>query len=135
MASETNMTSRRPYLLRAIHEWICDNGLTSHLLVNANYPGVEVPWNFVEDGQIILNIAPGAVHGFVADNAGLYFSARFAGNPMDIVVPINAVLAVFARENGEGMVFDPVTPPEPPPEPDDGDDETASKAPVLRVVK
>lgn len=130
--TSTSMTSRRPYLVRAIYEWLCDNGLTCHVLVNAEYPGVEVPWDFVEKGQIILNVAPSAVANFVVENTGLYFSARFAGQPMNIVVPINAVLAVFARENGEGMVFEPVLPPE---EPDPQGPGEATKGPALRVVK
>lgn len=130
--SDLPMTSRRPYLIRAIYEWLCDNNLTSHLLVNAEYPGVEVPWDFVEKGKIILNISPGAVSNFVADNTGLYFSARFAGQPMNIAVPVNAVMAVFARENGEGMVFEPV-----PPLPEDPDPQgpEPTKGPALRVVK
>ncbi|BAP13450.1 MAG: peptidase [Alcanivorax borkumensis] len=110
----SEMTSNRPYLIRAIHEWICDNGLTTHLAVNAGFPGVEVPQDFVQDGQIVLNIAPRAVTQFVADNDEIAFSARFGGMPMTIRVPINAVVAIFARENGQGMAFDPVDPPEPP---------------------
>ena len=135
----SDMTSNRPYLIRAIHEWICDNGLTTHLAVNAVFPGVEVPQDFVQDGQIVLNIAPRAVTNFVADNDEIAFSARFGGVPMSIRVPINAVVAVFARENGQGMAFDPVDPPEPPstpPEPVKKKDEAkANKVNHLKVVK
>lgn len=132
----SEMTSNRPYLIRAIHEWICDNGLTTHLAVNASFPGVEVPQDFVQDGQIVLNIAPRAVTQFVADNEEIAFSARFGGMPMTIRVPVNAVVAIFARENGQGMAFDPVDPPEPPstPEPEKKE-EGKGKVSHLKVVK
>ncbi|MDX1804537.1 MAG: ClpXP protease specificity-enhancing factor [Alcanivorax sp.] len=130
------MTPNRPYLIRAIHEWICDNGLTTHLAVDAGYPGVEVPQDYVQDGQIVLNIAPRAVSNFVAGNDGIMFSARFGGVPMTLRVPVNAVVAVFARENGQGMAFDPVEPPpEPtPPEPEDTGGKP-SRGNHLKVVK
>lgn len=109
------MTPNKPYLIRAIHEWICDNGLTTHLAVHAEYPGVEVPRDFVtEDGQIVLNMAPRAVQNLVAGNDEISFSARFSGQPMQIRVPVAAVLAIYARENGQGMAFGPEQPPEPP---------------------
>ena len=132
----SEMTSNRPNLIRAIHEWICDNGLTTHLAVNASFPGVEVPQDFVQDGQIVLNIAPRAVTQFVADNDEIAFSARFGGMPMTIRVPVNAVVAIFARENGQGMAFDPVDPPEPPttPEPEKKE-EGKGKVSHLKVVK
>lgn len=133
-----SMTSNRPYLIRAIHEWICDNGLTTHVLVNATWPGVEVPQDYVENGQIVLNIAPRAVNGFVADNEEIRFSARFGGMPMTVRVPVEAVLAVFARENGQGMAFDGPEPPDPGPDgpdgPDDGDDDDDKRS-HLKVVK
>nr|WP_144401592.1 ClpXP protease specificity-enhancing factor [Isoalcanivorax pacificus] len=124
------MTPNRPYLIRAVYEWICDNGLTTHLLVDAEYPGVHVPREFINNGQIVLNVAPAAVQQFVAGNDLISFSARFSGRPMQIEIPVNAVLAVFARENGEGMAFEPTPPsdPEPTPEPEGG-------RPSLKVVK
>src|SRR5690606_20904850 len=91
------MTPNRPYLIRAVYEWICDNGLTTHLLVDAEYPGVQVPREFINNGQIVLNVAPAAVQQFVAGNDLISFSARFSGRPMRIEVPVNAVLALFAR--------------------------------------
>lgn len=129
------MTSNKPYLIRAMHEWICDNGLTTHILVHASYPGVEAPQDYAQNDQIVLNIAPRAVSGFVADNEEIRFSARFGGVPMSIRVPVEAVLAVFARENGQGMAFDAPESPEPPdPDgPDDGNDD--GKASHLKVVK
>lgn len=129
------MTSNRPYLIRAMHEWICDNDLTTHLAVNANFPGAEIPQEFVEDGQIVLNIAPRAVTDYYADNDEIVFSARFGGVPRQIRLPMDAVMAVFARENGQGMAFDPVEPPGPKP-PSGGDDRRgSSRASHLKVVK
>lgn len=127
------MTPNKPYLIRAIHEWICDNGLTTHLMVDAHYPGVLVPQEFVQDGQIVLNISPSAVGHFAADNEMIAFSARFGGRPMTIEVPVGAVLAVFARENGEGMAFEATPPPQDPaPAPPSP---PAGGRPALKVVK
>ncbi|MEO7558486.1 MAG: ClpXP protease specificity-enhancing factor [Gammaproteobacteria bacterium] len=99
------MTSSRPYLIRAIHEWILDNGLAPHLLVNALVSGVEIPAQYVQNGKIILNISPSAVHNLELGNERIEFSARFGGTAMTVSVPISAVLAIYARENGQGMVF------------------------------
>ncbi|CAH9063421.1 Stringent starvation protein B [Pseudoalteromonas holothuriae] len=99
------MTPNRPYLLRAFFDWIVDNECTPHLVVNAEYPAVQVPTQFVQDGQIVLNISPSAVTQFAIDNHQLSFNARFGGQPMQVYVPIAAVLAIYARENGEGTVF------------------------------
>lgn len=99
------MTPNRPYLLRAFFDWIVDNQCTPHLVVNAEYPAVQVPTQFVQDGQIVLNISPSAVTQFSLDNDQLSFNARFGGQPMQVYVPLGAVLAIYARENGEGTVF------------------------------
>ncbi|ESP95296.1 ClpXP protease specificity-enhancing factor [Pseudoalteromonas luteoviolacea] len=99
------MTSNRPYLLRAFYEWIVDNQCTPHIVVNANYPHVQVPVQFVQDGQIVLNVSPSAANNFSMDNDALSFSARFSGQPMQVYVPVEAVLAIYARENGEGTIF------------------------------
>ena len=99
------MTSNRPYLLRAFFDWIVDNECTPHLVVNADFPAVQIPTQFIQDGQIVLNISPSAVTQFSMDNQQLSFSARFGGQPMQVYVPIGAVLAIYARENGEGTVF------------------------------
>jgi stringent starvation protein B len=95
----------RPYLLRALYEWIVDNGLTPYLLVNADHDLVEVPRQFVENGQIILNIAPMAVQGLTLENDWVSFSARFSGRSFSVFVPVFAVLAIYAKENGKGMFF------------------------------
>lgn len=131
------MTPSRPYLVRAINEWLVDNNLTPHVLVDAARAGVQVPVAYVQDGRIVLNIAPGAVRDLFIRNDVLTFSARFGGVPMLVSVPMAAVLAIYARENGQGMFFDENEdfPPddsggdEPPPEPE------KPARPALRVVK
>lgn len=104
---ELNLTPTRPYLARAIYEWICDNNLTPYLLVDATKPYTDVPTQFVQDGQIVLNIVPHAVHKLNMSNDALTFSARFGGVSKDIYVPFNAVLGLYAKENGQGLFFDP----------------------------
>ncbi|KPK56058.1 MAG: hypothetical protein AMS22_02535 [Thiotrichales bacterium SG8_50] len=99
------MTSSRPYLLRALHEWITDNGMTPHLLVNAELPDVVVPQQYVDKGKIVLNVSTSAVHALELGNDLVSFSARFAGSPMSVSFPIGAVMAIYARENGQGMMF------------------------------
>ena len=104
---ELNLTPTRPYLARAIYEWICDNNLTPYLLVDATQPYTDVPTQFVQDGQIVLNIVPHAVHKLNMSNNAVTFSARFGGVSKDIYVPLNAVLGLYAKENGQGLFFDP----------------------------
>ncbi|MGY0503779.1 ClpXP protease specificity-enhancing factor [Luteimonas sp. e5] len=99
------LTSQRPYLLRAIHEWIGDNGLTPHLLVDAHFPGVHVPPGTARDGKVVLNIAERAVHMLSLGNEYITFNARFGGVPHEVFVPVAAVLAIYARETGEGMAL------------------------------
>jgi len=101
-----NITSTKPYLLRAIFEWAEDNNFTPQVLVNANEEGVEVPLNHVVDGQIVLNISSSAVKLHVMDNECISFSARFSGIEQDIFLPIEAILAIFARENSQGIFFE-----------------------------
>jgi stringent starvation protein B len=129
------MTPSRPYLIRAINEWILDNSLTPYLLVDAQAPAVEVPERYVENGKIVLNINPRAINGLVINNQEITFSARFSGTPVSIYIPVSAVLAIYAQENGRGMMFnDEEDEPEPPgngPEPGSG----KSSRPTLKVVK
>ncbi len=101
------MTPRRPYMLRAFYEWLVDNELTPHLVVAATLPGVRVPDEFVQDGQIILNIAPRAVGNLELGNEAITFNARFSGRPHSVNVPLYAVQAIYARENGAGTMFEP----------------------------
>lgn len=107
------MTSSKPYLIRAIHEWILDNQMTPHLVVDARFPSTQVPMEFVEDGRIVLNIAPGAVRGLLIGNDWIQFSARFGGVAREVMVPSEAVIGIFTRENGQGMVFPDPQYPEP----------------------
>ena len=106
-AAPPRMTSQRPYLLRALYEWIADNGMTPHVLVDARAPGVRVPAHTVKDGQVVLNVAERAVARLEMDNDALRFSARFGGVSQSVVVPIAAVIAIYARETGQGMALPP----------------------------
>lgn len=136
-----SMTSSRPYFVRALYEWIVDNNCTPHILVDAHIDGTRVPQQHVnKDGQIILNIAPGAVSDFSMDNDSLAFSARFGGVANHLFIPLQAILGIYARENGRGMMFDPEEAPKPPtppaPEtPIPARDIRSAKRPGLRVVK
>ncbi|CAD5262883.1 MULTISPECIES: ClpXP protease specificity-enhancing factor [Halomonadaceae] len=99
------MKSSRPYLARALYEWLLDNELTPYLVVDATLPGVEVPRQFVQNGQIVLNVAPTAVRDLFMENQAIGFNARFGGQPMQVMIPTPALIAIYARENGAGMVF------------------------------
>ncbi len=101
------MNSNKPYLLRAVYEWILDNKVTPHIVIHADNPEANVPLQYVEDGKIILNISPTAAQNLLIDNDGVSFNARFAGKPFSIYAPMGAVLALYANENGEGMMFEP----------------------------
>lgn len=133
------MSSSRPYMLRAIYEWILDNSCTPYLLVNALADGVVVPQNYVENGQIVLNISATAVVNFSIENDLLSFSGRFGGISQEVWVPISAVLAIYARENGQGMLFevgDDDTPPDGSGNSTSGDnDGVVPIRPSLKVVK
>ncbi len=132
-----SMSSSQPYMIRAIYEWIVDNDCTPYLLVNAESEGVLVPQEFVNDGQIILNIAPTAVRELLMTNEEVEFNGRFGGRPMHVYTPIHSVMAIYARENGQGMVFD--VDDRNLPDPDGGDTPLPApkggKRPSLKVVK
>ena len=132
MTSATTMTSSRPYLVRALYEWIVDNSLTPYLLVDATYPGAQVPEQFIEDGKIVLNVGPAAVRDLDVGNEAIRFVARFAGTPMDVMIPAAAVLAIYARENGQGMAFQGQGDDQPPPQ---SPGPTKPNRPNLKVVK
>ena len=125
------MTSSVPYLLRAINEWILDNNLTPYLIVDANVEETSVPTEYVKDGQIVLNISPTAIRDLVIGDEYVAFSGRFGGVPHEIFAPIDAVMGIVAKENGEGMWFPrEESQPEPPPQP------TKKKGPPdLKVIK
>lgn len=109
--------STKPYLIRAIYDWTLDEGLTPQVMVDVEVDNVVVPLNYAKDGKIVLNLHPNSVRGLEVGNQYLLFSARFAGRAEDITIPVAAVMAVYARENGQGIVFQPdgsgVTPPPP----------------------
>jgi stringent starvation protein B len=134
------MKSRRPYLLRAMHEWICDSSCTPHIVVDAGAEGVEVPRQFVRDGKIILNVSWSATDRLKLTNDEVTFAGRFGGSIVEVRVPVIAVLAIYARESGQGMIFtdedargdadesgdpEPPKPASPPP----------GKRPRLKVIK
>ena len=132
------MTSNRPYLVRALYEWILDNEMTPYLLVDSARPGTLVPMDLVQEGKIVLNISPSAVRGLVLGNDRITFGARFGGVPMDVEVTANAVLGIYARENGRGMLF-PDEEPQANEEKDTDEESKSSKPtrerPTLKVVK
>ena len=105
MTTKNNMTSNKPYLIRAIYDWIIDNNLTPYLLVSADYPEVQLPSDYVKEGRIVLNISPQACRGLHLNNDRIVFTARFGGMAEQIVVFPAAVLAIYAKENGAGMEF------------------------------
>jgi stringent starvation protein B len=118
------MTSNRPYLIRALYEWIVDNQMTPYVLVDTEMPGVNVPRQYIEDGKIILNIAANAVQSLKITNQIIEFEASFGGIPTKIYAPVRAVLAIYARENGRGMVF-----------PQDIDEEETDPPPPVKTGK
>lgn len=129
------MTSSRPYFLRALHQWIIDNLLTPHLMVDATLPGVNVPQQHVKDGKIVLNIAPDAIADLTIANDWVNFNARFSGVVHRIRLPMIAITAIYAVENGRGMVFEQ--------EELGGDDESpknippvkSNEKPSLKIIK
>ncbi|KAF0191580.1 MAG: stringent starvation protein B [Gammaproteobacteria bacterium] len=101
----TEMTSTRPYLIRALHEWILDNGMTPYLVVDAGAPEARVPPEYVDAGKIIFNVSTGAARHLVLGNDVIEFGARFGGRTLDVSFPTTAVLAIYAKENGQGLIF------------------------------
>jgi stringent starvation protein B len=112
------MTPSQPYLVRAIYEWIVDNALTPYVLVNAEHDATHVPRQYVENGKIVLNLGPVAVNDLDMANDYITFNARFGGKAMDVSFPVASVLAIYAKENGQGMVFNESEGENPPPEPE-----------------
>ena len=129
------MTSNRPYLLRALFEWIADNNMTPHILVEAGAEGVDVPDQAVQKGKVILNIDNSAVRELDLGNEWLTFKARFSGNEHNVSVPIDAVLAIYAKENGQGMMFAQDDETMPPTDPGSDPDIQPTKRPHLTIVK
>lgn len=130
------ISTKRPYLIRAIFDWALDNGLTPHVLVNTKIPGVKIPAGHAPEGKITLNLHPQAVQGLELGKEWIMFSARFSGRRFGVEIPVSAVMAIFARENGQGFVFQEETSalpssPEPPPPATP----PPRKGPALKVVK
>jgi stringent starvation protein B len=130
------MSSQKPYLIRAIYDWLLDNESTPYLLVNARVENVQVPQDYVKEGRIVLNIAPDAIHQLSLDNDWISFSARFAGRSQEIMVPVTAVQAIYSKENNQGMFF-PDEEPQPPTKPTDDASDSSSNTgrPAIKVVK
>lgn len=129
---EETMKSSRPYIMRALYDWILENNCTPYVLVDASLDGVVVPAQYVKDDQIVLNISPDAVVDLLISNEAVAFNGRFGGVATDVYVPVTAVIGIYARENGQGMVFDPEeisgpSPEEPPPK--------QRRRPFLKIVK
>jgi stringent starvation protein B len=139
--AETPVRSRRPYLLRAMHEWISDSNQTPHIVVDASIEGVEVPRQYVQGGKIILNVSSSATSMLSLGNEVVRFRARFGAATYDVSVPIVAVLGIYARETGQGMIFSEAdTPPQPPappsePAPAPTAGEGKRSKPTLKVIK
>ena len=104
MLNAPDASSTRPYLLRALHEWCTDNGFTPYVAVLVD-ESVQVPMEYVKNGEIVLNVSYDATGGMTLGNEFIEFKARFGGVPREIIVPVSRVLAIYARENGQGMAF------------------------------
>ena len=137
--ARTGQIPQRPYLLRAMHAWITDNGQTPHIVVDASVEGVSVPSQYVRDGKIVLNVSHNAVSALDLGNEFVLFQARFSGTAYSVSVPVRAVLGIYARETGRGMIFseeDSSAPDEPPPAPaGEGPPGPGSRKTRLKVVK
>lgn len=130
------MTSNKPYLIRAFYDWIVDNQLTPYIAVNATYPGTQVPLEHVRQGHIVLNISPAATRGLLLENDRIVFSARFSGRTEQIFVSPNAVVEIYAKENGRGIAFAiEETPPSPPEDTPTGSESMIKNKPSLKLVK
>jgi stringent starvation protein B len=124
-----SITSKKPYIIRALHEWISDNKLTPYIAVNATIPETHVPQQYVKNGQIILNIAYDAVNKLNINNHHIIFDATFNAVPFEVFIPMRAVQAIYAAENGQGMIFDEKDEEPPPTAPE------PIKKTTLRIVK
>ncbi|HET7586623.1 MAG TPA: ClpXP protease specificity-enhancing factor [Gammaproteobacteria bacterium] len=136
------MISRRPYFLRAMYEWIVDSGHTPHIVIDAHAPGVEAPEGYATDGKLVVNVSPNATQDLNLGNDYITFRARFSGTPFQVMAPAAAVLAIYARETGQGIVFSAedeadTPPPETPPEaePREADKPASGGRPHLKVIK
>lgn len=127
------MTSNKPYLIRAFYDWIVDNELTPYVLVDAEYPGIQIPVEHVRNDRIVLNISPTATRGLLLENDRIVFTARFSGQTEQIFIAPNAVLEIYAKENGRGIAFT-IEEDEAPP-PSTTSDSSGKNKPSLTLVK
>lgn len=135
------MNSSKPYILRALHEWISENNCTPLVLVSSKHEDVQIPSGIDEDGKVVLNVSYGATQNLEIANEGILFDARFSGKSQNLYIPVESILAIYARENGQGMMFgDQDKIPEPPdnkdqkPKAQKGKNAESSKS-FLKVVK
>jgi len=133
--SEESPGSTKPYLVRAIYDWSLDEGLTPQIMVDVNVKGVQVPLSYASDGKIVLNLHPSSVRGMELGNEYLMFSARFSGKSEELAIPIEAIMAVYARENGHGIVFQADGSGMSPPPPGGNKPNTENSDPVLANKK
>lgn len=129
------MTSNKPYLIRAFYDWIVDNDLTPYILVDASNPNVQVPREHVQHDRIVLNISPSATRGLLLENDRIVFTARFSGQTEQIFVAPNAVLEIYAKENGRGIAFSVDEDDEPPPKTPSSSESATKNKPSLKLVK
>ena len=127
--------SKRPYLVRAMHEWMTDNGNTPHIVIDASVDGVSVPTEHIKDGKIILNISQSAAHNLKLTNSSGSFRARFSGVPFDVWVPVASVLGIYAKETGQGMIFSHGAEQPEPPDGAEKEPSQRSDRSHLKVVK
>ncbi|CAK0759770.1 stringent starvation protein B [Gammaproteobacteria bacterium] len=131
------MTSTKSYLIRALHEWIIDNGFTPYIVADAQVQGIEIPMQYVKEGRIVLNLNPTAVQTLVMGNEWISFRARFSGKILGVHLPISSVLAIYAKENGQGMSFsqEPTEEEGTPQPPPSSSPVRPSGRPILKIVK
>ena len=131
----TRPSTQRPYLLRAMHEWMVDNGMTPHIVVDAGAPDLKIPHEHVKDGKLVLNVSYAATRALQISNRAIEFEARFGGAPRWIEIPVGAVLGIYARETGQGMIFSSEQEPaqaEPKP---DTENRPSGNRPSLKLIK
>lgn len=137
--SGTQMTQQRPYLLRAMHEWMTDNGLTPHIVVDVNEAQADLPMEHVKDGKLVINVSYSATQNLLIDNESASFAARFGGVSRQLRIPIMAIAGIYARESGQGMIFASESAPDAggaeEGETDSGDGKPATSRPTLKVIK
>jgi stringent starvation protein B len=131
-----DVTSKLPYLLRSMHEWMCDNNLTPHIVVDASAEGIVVPAQYIEDGRIVLNVSGTATRSLSLGDDRVTFETRFGGVAQQIDVPTTAVVGIYAQENGQGMIFsDDDSPSDKPEQSQQSGSDRPSGKPALKVVK